>query len=156
MNLVLVIVLIIIACSAVNGYRKGMVEEVVSILALLIGIIAIALVASAIGNYLTKHISNMLIAIILFIALLIIMQIARLVIASLKFITKMPIIHGVNKLAGLAIGLAEGVLIVWIGFILFDRFNFGGYEAQMLQQIENNAFLTLLYQKNYIKLMMGL
>lgn len=155
MNLVLVIVLIIIACSAVSGYRKGMVEEVVSILALLIGIMAIALVASAIGNYLTKHISNMLIAIILFIVLLIVVQIARLVIASLKFITKMPIIHGVNKLAGLAIGLAEGVLIVWIGFILFERFNFGGYGVQMLQQIEANAFLTLLYQKNYIKLMMG-
>lgn len=150
MNIVLVIVIIVLAICAVNGYKKGLVEETVSIMALLIGVVAIALLASAIGNYLSKHISNMLIALILFVSLLIVVQIARLIIASLKFITKIPIIHGINKLAGMCIGLVEGVILVWVAFLLFEKFDFGGYAIPMLQQIEQNAFLKWLYQQNYL------
>ncbi|MEG1848821.1 MAG: CvpA family protein [Lachnospiraceae bacterium] len=156
MNLVLILVIIVLACCAVRGCRKGMVEEIVSILSLLVGMVAISLIVSAIGNYLDKHISKMLMALILFLLLLIITQIARVVIASLKFVSKIPIIHGVNKLAGLLIGIAEGVILVWAVFLIFEKFNLGGLGTTLMIQIEANSFLTFLYQQNYIKILFHL
>lgn len=156
MNIVLVLVLVVIAIRAVGGYRKGLVNEIVSLLALVCGVFIFALIASIIGSYITKHLSDMLIGIVSLLILIIAIQISKLFISSLKFMTKIPVIRGINKLAGFAVGLAEGLIFVWVGFILFDKFNFGGYAQVMLQQIQDNPFLTYIYDNNYVKILMKL
>lgn len=149
-NLVLVIVIIILATMAVKGYRKGIFEELLSILSLVMGILGLAIAAAVISSYLTGQMSDMLIGIVFLLLLIIGVQIARFLISPLKFIFKMPIINGVNKLAGFVLGGMEGVLCVWLLFFLMDRFNFGGYQSFMQTQINSNPFLTILHENNYI------
>lgn len=148
LNIVLLVVIIILASMAVKGYRKGILEEFLSILALAIGILGLALVAAVISGYLTGQMSDMLIGIVSLLVLVIVVQIARFLISPLKLIVKVPVIHGLNKLSGFVLGGLEGILFVWIVFFLMEKFNFGGYAAVMLTKINENPFLTILYENN--------
>lgn len=114
MNIVLIVVLIIIACTAINGYKKGMIDELISFVALIAGIALLGIVASVIGNYITKQTSKMVIGIVLFIAIVILMQVAQLISKGLRLIFHLPIISGVNKVAGLALGVLEGIVMLWV------------------------------------------
>lgn len=150
MNIVLLIVLIIIVCTAINGYKKGMIDELISLVALIAGIVLLAIVASVIGNYITKQTSNMVIGIVLFIAIVILMQIAQFISKGLRLIFHLPIINGVNKIAGLALGALEGIIMLWIVFIILQFFTFGTIGLKILEGVQESAFLTYLYQNNYI------
>ena len=151
-NSVLVVVIVIIAAMAVKGYKKGVFDEALSIVALILGILGLALAAAVISSYLTGQMSDMMIGAVSLLILIIVVQIARLVIAPLRFVVKMPVLNGLNKLAGLFLGGMEGILCVWILFFLIERFNFGGYASEMLSNIQKNAFLSLLHESNMINL----
>ena len=151
-NSVLVVVIVIIAAMAVKGYKKGVFDEALSIVALILGILGLALAAAVISSYLTGQMSDMMIGAVSLLILIIVVQIARLVIAPLRFVVKMPVLNGLNKLAGLFLGGMEGILCVRILFFLIERFNFGGYASEMLSNIQKNAFLSLLHESNMINL----
>ncbi|MDD2968165.1 MAG: CvpA family protein [Lachnospiraceae bacterium] len=155
-NFVLVIVIVIIAAMAVKGYQKGVFDEALSIVALFLGIVGLALTAAVISSYLTGQMSDMMIGVVSLLILIIVAQVARLVIAPLRFVVKMPVLNGLNKLAGFFLGGMEGILCVWILFFLIERFNFGGYAADMLLNIQKNAFLTLLHESNMINLWLNI
>lgn len=150
MNIVLIVVLIIIACTAINGYKKGMIDELISFVALIAGIALLGIVASVIGNYITKQTSKMVIGIVLFIAIVILMQVAQLISKGLRLIFHLPIISGVNKVAGLALGVLEGIVMLWIVFIVLQFFTFGNIGVKIMEGVRQSAFLTYLYQNNYI------
>ena len=60
-NSVLVVVIVIIAAMAVKGYQKGVFDEALSIVALILGILGLALAAAVISSYLTGQMSDMMI-----------------------------------------------------------------------------------------------
>lgn len=150
MNIVLIIVLVIIVCMAINGYKKGMIDELISFVALLAGIALLGIVASVIGNYITKQTSKMILGIVLFIAVVILMQVAQLISKGLRLIFHLPIISGVNKVAGLALGAIESIIILWIVFIILQIYTFGNVGVKIMEGVQQSAFLTYLYQNNYI------
>ncbi|MCR4956816.1 MAG: CvpA family protein [Lachnospiraceae bacterium] len=88
---------------------------------------------------------------IAFVVTLLIVQILIHVIGGvLHLISKLPIIHGVDKIAGAAAGLMMGVLILWIIFVVLstcctsEKFDF------VFRQIEENPITGFLYQNNLI------
>ncbi len=149
-NVILVIVIVILAAMAVKGYQKGVFEELLSVIALVMGILGLAIAAAVISSYLTGQMSDMLIGVVSLLVLIIVVQIARVLVSPLKLIFKMPVIHGLNKLAGFVLGGIEGILCVWLLFFLMEKFNFGGYRDAMLVQINANPFLKILYENNCI------
>ena len=61
-----------------------------------------------------------------------------------------PIGKLADKFAGAALGLAESVLIVWLGFLLLGVFDTLGLNAWVLEQVEQSRFLTIMYHSNYL------
>lgn len=152
MNIVFIVAVLIIIGTALNGYKKGMVDEIISLVALIAGIVLLAVIVSVISNYLQKDISDVVIGVILFVAIVILMQVIQVISKGLKMIFKLPVINGINKLAGLVIGAVEGVILIWVIFILLQYFKLGTLETIILQSVEQNKWLTFLYQNNYLKL----
>ncbi|MDD3204687.1 MAG: CvpA family protein [Lachnospiraceae bacterium] len=153
MNIVLIVVLLITVCTAINGYKKGMVEEIISLVTLVAGVALLAIIVSIVSNYLNKEISNVVIGIVLFIVIVLLMQVAQVISKGLRIIFKLPVISGVNKIAGFLLGIMEGVVLVWLVFILLQCFQFGTFETKILQDVEQNPLLAYLYQNNYLKLL---
>ena len=79
----------------------------------------------------------------------------HLVIRWLDLLSRLPILCGLNQMAGGIAGLAEGLLILWLaGFILsfFTETPVG----QMLEaQVNKSVWLSLIYRYNLMNLLLG-
>ncbi len=86
-----------------------------------------------------------------FILLTVIILILVKVIKTLtKFINKIPIIGGINKLLGLLLGILQALIILWIisiAVMIFSGTEGGSY---ILTVIQGNAFLNLIYDNNLL------
>lgn len=100
-----------------------------------------------VGAYVARTIINALAYLIAFIA---VWTAVRIVLAALNIITALPVLHGINKAAGGVLGAAEGLILVWIGFLLVTVFCSGVLGQRIFEMIQENAFLTWLYQNNLL------
>jgi uncharacterized membrane protein required for colicin V production len=96
---------------------------------------------------LTTAILNLLVFIVSYIVIL---AAVKLLMAVINLISYLPVIHGMNKLAGLAIGLLEGLCVVWLLFLLITVFGSAEFNTTVFMQIQNNALLAFLYEHNVI------
>lgn len=91
---------------------------------------------------------------IFIVSFLIILILVKLVFAALNLISFLPVIHGVNKLAGMILGAAEGLCVVWIFFMVLTVFGGSALDSnlyvEIFKDIHCNQFLELLYNKNII------
>ena len=100
-------------------------------------------------SYLSRSLSKMLINAIVYIVLFIVIIIAlRIAIHLLDLIAKLPVLNLLNKTMGTIFGLAEGVVILWIGCIVLTAFAHAAWAQSAFEEINNSAFLTLIYNTN--------
>ena len=66
----------------------------------------------------------------------------------LDIISRLPLLHQINQLAGLCAGLAEGVLLIWIFFIVLTMFAGTEFGTNSMQMISENVWLSFLYDNN--------
>lgn len=104
-------------------------------------------IANKIATQVAKIIFDTIVFGVTFIVALILVKI---VFKMLNIITYLPLIHGANKLVGLVIGLAEGVIIVWVFFIAISMMGNSEFAANMYMQINDSAILSFLYNNNII------
>lgn len=100
-----------------------------------------------VAGRITKVIFDALIFIVTFIAA---MVVVKLIFAAVNIMTYLPIIHGVNQIAGLFVGIAEGLIFVWIFFIVISLMGSSEFAMNMYQQINESSVLSFLYNNNII------
>ena len=69
---------------------------------------------------------------------------------SLGLAAKLPVLHGINKLAGLVFGFGEGLLVVWIFFVVVTVFSPTNWGGEMFAMISDSRILTWLYRENIL------
>lgn len=100
-----------------------------------------------VGAYLANMILDTLAYLITFVLVFAGMKI---LLAALDIVTMLPILHGINKLAGGVLGMALGVLQVWLVFLLVSVLCSGDLGKMFFQLISENQFLMFLYEHNLI------
>ena len=81
----------------------------------------------------------------------------RAILLALDVVTKLPLLHGINRLAGGVLGLVYGIVLVWIAFLLVTILCNGDLGRQFFGLISENPFLLFLYNQNVIaKIVFGL
>ena len=65
-------------------------------------------------------------------------------VALTKVIEKIPVLKDVNKLMGLLLGVAEGLIVVWLFFALVTACSRFDWAASALADIGGNGFLSLI------------
>ena len=107
-----------------------------------------------IGAYLAKLIINALAYLLSFV---VVWTAIRAILAALDIVTKLPLLHGINKLLGGALGAVFGVVLVWIAFLLVTILCNGDLGRKFFGLIQENQFLLFLYKQNVImKIVSGL
>ncbi len=66
----------------------------------------------------------------------------------LDVFTRLPVIHGLNQIAGAVLGLAEALIIVWVAFLLIGAFAGTETGGKLLELIQQSAWLSVLYKGN--------
>lgn len=119
----LIIIAIIFIWRITAGFRKGMVQEIISLIAMAIAGVCVILILGAIGSYLNQEIGKTIQMVVVLIVVCLIYRLVHVLFTSLELISKLPIVKGVDKLLGAAVGMAEAALIV--GFIVYFLKNWG-------------------------------
>lgn len=149
-NIVLVVVALLLLGGSIKGFQHGMVKELSTLIGLIGALAAGAIVVAALRNYQSKNTMNAVIAIMCLIVVLLAYKVIDFILTSLKMLSKIPIIHGADKLLGAVAGLGEAVIVVWIAFLLITAFDIAGIREPVLNNISENVFLTYLFYNNYI------
>lgn len=110
----LIIIVLIFIWRITTGFRKGMVQEIVSLIAMVAAGFCIFLIMGAIGNYLNHEIGKMVQIISVLFVVCLVYRLVHVLFTSLELISKLPIIKGVDKLLGALAGCVEAALIVAI------------------------------------------
>mgnify|MGYP000024214282 CR=1 FL=1 len=74
----------------------------------------------------------------------------RGIVFSLGIVSHLPILHGLNKTAGLVLGLCEGVVLLWIFFIVITVCASTRGGAQLLKMTAQSGILSWLYHNNLL------
>lgn len=102
-------------------------------------------------EYIGDFMANIVIyALAFIIAFLVITIIFRVTILSLDIVTKIPVINGINKLAGVLVGTIQGVIIIWIGFLIVFLCSGTSFGKMLTAQINQSIMLDFIYNNNLI------
>ena len=103
-------------------------------------------IASYFANICLNVISVVLAAVTLYI-------IMKLFLGALNIVSKLPVISTVNRMCGLAIGGAKGILIVWFAGIVLVFFYYNEVFQQFFALLEKSHVTAFLYHHNLLLMM---
>ena len=150
MNIIFLIVLMLFIGGGIKGFRHGMVEELNKAVALILALAAIAMFVVAAKSYMEHETLRTILGIVCMTIAILAYKIVDFILSSLKIISLIPVIRGVNKLLGFGVGVAESVILIWAVFIVIVAFEFGGASRYILENIKENTLLTFLFSNNYL------
>ena len=74
----------------------------------------------------------------------------------LDLLSKLPVLHQINTLFGVAIGALEGLVILWIVFIVITMLGSTGFGQACMAMISESKILSFLYDSNILsKILLG-
>lgn len=150
MNILLIAVVLFMICKIVDGYKKGMVKEIISLVSLIVVCAVVALIVRGLDSYWDKNYVNVIVAVVLLIIVGIVHHILGVVFFSAKVISKLPIVSWLNKLLGMVFGVLETVLILWTIYTFIMFMDMGMIGQQILLYTQESPVLTWIYEHNYL------
>ena len=130
LNLLLVIMAVVLICMVMDGYKKGMVKSLISLISLLITCVVLFLIGNGLSSYFDGKIFNVILTILLLAAIGLVHHLLNIVFFSAKMIVKLPIVHSLDK---------------------FNIFRDLGTLGQVIvDYTRDSRILTCLYENNYL------
>ena len=142
-NITLIIFIIVTVCFAVWGYKRGLNEQLNSLLVLVITVFTVSLILMLISSYRNGETKNVIYTIVIFVLLGAVYSILSKVMKSFGLIVKLPVIGFANQLLGLLAGVVFSLLVIWGVFWLLDK----GYLSFVSEHIINDVAHSEVLQK---------
>lgn len=81
----------------------------------------------------------------------------HLVVFGLDIMTRLPVLRGLNRFAGIFVGGIRGLLFVWIVFLIITVCWNTSWGRTCIQMIDEDLFLSYLYEKDiFVKLFLSI
>ena len=107
------------------------------------------LLVTAFEDYVSAYLARIIIKAVSFVALFIILYlIFKVLLGIVNLISKIPIIKGLNRMAGACLGIIESLIVVWLFFIIIVVFVGNKSGSVLFTMISNSRFLTYLFNSN--------
>lgn len=102
--------------------------------------------------YISEAISGQIIVLMAYFATFLVVFFAlRIAVFLLNILEHLPLVHGVNKFAGLLAGLAEGLVAIWILGIVLSVIGTTPLGQSAAECIRKSVFLQVLYGNNLLQ-----
>lgn len=121
--IVLGIIVLIFLWRITAGFKKGMVQEIVSLIATIVAGFCLLLILGAVGSYMEREMGRLAQIIAVLAAVCVVYRLVSLLFTSLKLVTHLPVIKGFDKILGAVLGFGEAAVIV--GFLVYIVKNWG-------------------------------
>lgn len=150
MNIMVLIVLFLLVIKIMDGYKKGMVKEIISFVSLIVMCIVVVLISAGLHSYMEKEVLGIVVAVLLLAVLGIAHHLLQVVFFSAKLISKLPVISWGNKVLGMVVGALEVVLLLWTLFTFIMYFGLGMLGQLIVEYTSQSRLLTWLYELNML------
>lgn len=80
-----------------------------------------------------------------------ILTVLLVVVHFLDVLARLPVLKNINRLGGLAIGLLEGLIVVWILFLAVFLCQGTEFGREMMDTIQGNAILKMISDNNILE-----
>lgn len=109
--------------------------------------------ASGLSDYISGYIANMCINVLSFLVLFAgVFIAATLLLSAMDLISKLPVLNSLNKTLGLAVGLIQGLLTVWIAGIILTFLYYKPAFSGFFTMLEASPISLWLYNNNFLML----
>ena len=119
----LIIIALIFIWRIAAGFRMGMVQELISLIAVVAAGFCVILILGAIGSYIDQEIARLVQIVAVLFAVCLVYRLVHVLFTSLELISRLPVIRGLDRLLGAALGFAEAGVIV--GLLVYFLKNWG-------------------------------
>lgn len=110
----LIIIVLIFIWRITAGFKKGMVQEIISLVAMAAAGFCMMLILGVIESYLNKEMGQMIQFVLVLIAVCLAYRLISILFTSFKLISKLPVIKGIDKLLGAVVGFVESGILVGV------------------------------------------
>lgn len=101
-----------------------------------------------VGDFVAVQVVHRLAWVLAFTVILILLVVA---VHFLDVIAKLPVLRNINRIGGLAVGLVEGLIVVWIVLLAIALCQGTEYGRELMSSIETNVFLKFLNDNNLLE-----
>ena len=102
-----------------------------------------------VSSYVSGIMINAVVSIVVFIATFIVIQVLM---RMADLLSRLPILSGLNQIAGALLGLAHGLILLWVGLLLLNLFSATQLGSLLMSQVENSLWLSFLNQFNLLSI----
>ena len=112
---------------------------------------------NALEKYICELLTNIILNALGFFLTFIIAAVGMAVLCFvLDLLSKLPVLHQINAVAGVAIGALEGLVILWIVFIVITMLGSTAFGQTCMAMISESKILSFLYDSNILsKILLG-
>lgn len=150
MNFTLIIVLVIVVLTTVHGSKKGLAKEISNVISWGVTLFVMSLIIMLYTSLNTSETKNSIYTVIIFIAVIFIYGIVKIFLRTAKILSKLPIFKFLDKILGFFVGIAEGILLVWLLYILNEGGLFGEFGEIIKMDTAKSEILSTIYEYNYL------
>lgn len=148
-NVTLLCAIIVTLYMMIRGYKKGMAKELSGLAALAAGLVVLALGIMLFSSFLDGEMTNTVYSLILLVLFGAAYGIVKFVLRSVKAVSNLPILHFLDSVMGIVVGLCQTVVIIWIVFLLCAHNYLGPVTSYIQRDIADSTILKLLYEYNF-------
>ena len=103
------------------------------------------------ADYLSSYIMEMIVSAVSYILVfLIVYVLLHIFMGWLDLVARLPVISGINQIAGAVLGLAQALLLIWIAGVVLTIFSTTSWAQAVFDQIAISPLLTFLYNNNIL------
>lgn len=150
LNLLLIAVGVVMILCILDGYNKGAVKEIISMVTILITSIVVILLANGVSSYIDGKVINVILVVLLLAVIGIVRHLLGIVFFSAKMIAKLPIVSWLDKVLGVAVGIIETVLLLWTLYTFVMLMDMGAIGQIILGYTQDSKILTWFFEHNYL------
>ncbi len=152
LNYTLILVIFFLLFMAIKGYKCGLMSELTSFLAVVIGIGLIGLVIYTARQIKDQNYMFLVIALVVFVIVMFLIKAGKVVLVPMRLVSKLALVKFLNKALGIAIGFFKGVLYTWIILLLISAMEGTAVARYVASNVARSEFLLLLTQNNYFEI----
>ena len=109
-----------------------------------------------VSDYLAEYMAGLILNILTFVVTLAVVNLVlRMTVLTLDNLEKLPVLNSINKAFGMVLGAAQGLLVVWVAFLVITAFGNTDAGRKLLEMIHESPILDFLYNINiFLKIML--
>ena len=132
------------------GFRHGFVKELVGFLGIVIWVVQLLLLVITVESFRHNDLISGTVAVVILLVFGLFHKGIKLISIPAKIASHIPVIHLLNKLAGIAVGVLEACSFLWVFFCYTDAFGGEAVQTWIAGQLQGNDWLTWLKNHNYL------